>query len=149
FAETPRPPAPPAARPPADETTLAPGIWLAMTPIAMTPDHAAEALSDLRESLPLYAAEGLVHPAVVLRAGNWVLRDNVTLGPWMHVGSRIQHFAALRIGDELSARGRVTANYEKKGHRFVECDVLVYANESTPIARIAHIAIYRPRPVAG
>lgn len=149
FAEAPRPPAPPVIRPPAGEATLAPGAWLAMAPIAMTPQHAAEALADLRESLPLYAAEGLVHPAVVLRAGNWVLRDNVTLGPWMHVGSRIQHFAALRVGDELSARGRVTANYEKKGHRFVECDVLVYANGSTPVARIAHIAIYRPREAAG
>jgi hypothetical protein len=65
----------------------------------------------------------------------------------MHVGSTVQHFAAARIGDELSARAVVTANYKHKGHRFVELDVLVYANANTPIARIDHIAIYRPRQV--
>lgn len=148
FTAAPLPPAPPTNRPPADEASLAPGTWLAMAPIAMTPEHAAAALADLRESLPLYAAEGLVHPAVVLRAGNWVLKDNVALGPWMHVGSRVQHFAALRVGDELSARGLVTANYERKGHLFVECDVLVYANGDRPVARLAHTSIYRPRQVA-
>jgi hypothetical protein len=66
----------------------------------------------------------------------------------MHVGSAVQHFAAAHIGDELSARALVTANYERKGHRFVELDVLVYANRNTPLARIGHIAIYRPRQVA-
>ncbi|HZU90108.1 MAG TPA: hypothetical protein VE993_12700 [Stellaceae bacterium] len=139
------PPAPPAVRPPADDRTLAPGTWLMMNPIPITAEYAAETLRDLRERAPLYAAEGLVHPAIVLRAGNWVLKDNVALGPWMHVGSRVQHFAALRVGDELAARARVTANYERKGHLFVECDVLVYANGKTPLARLAHTSIYRPR----
>jgi hypothetical protein len=32
----------------------------------------------------------------------------------MHVRSAVQHFAAARIGDELSARAVVTANYERK-----------------------------------
>jgi hypothetical protein len=42
----------------------------------------------------------------------------------------------------------VTANYERKVHRFVDLDVLVYANSDSPVARIEHIAIYRPRQVA-
>jgi hypothetical protein len=69
----------------------------------------------------------------------------VLLGPWMHVGSRVEHFAAARIGDELTATARVTANYEKRGHHFVDLDVLVYANRATPVARLTHISIYRPR----
>ena len=97
---------------------------------------------------PLYAREGLVHPGTILHIGNWVLRHNVVLGPWMHVGSTVQHFAAARIGDELTARAVVTANYERKGHRFVELDVLVLGNCKTPIARIAHTAIWRPRQLA-
>jgi hypothetical protein len=148
FADTPLPPAPPTVRPPADDRTLAPGTRLMMNPIPITAEYAAETLRDLRETAPIYAAEGLAHPAIVLRTGNWVLKDNVTLGPWMHVGSRVQHFAALRVGDELMAHARVTANYEKKGHLFVECDVFVYANGKTPIARLAHTSIYRPRQVA-
>src|SRR3954447_7490739 len=77
-----------------------------------------------------------------------VLRHNVVLGPWMHVGSTVQHFSAARIGDELTANAVVAANYERKGHRFVELDVLVYAGRERPVAKIGHIAIYRPRQLA-
>ncbi|MGH7113192.1 MAG: hypothetical protein ACREE9_01710 [Stellaceae bacterium] len=147
FAEAPMPPSPPEHRPPADETTLAVGTWLAIHPFRVGED-ARQYLADVRETQPLYAAAGLVHPGTILHIGNWVLRHNVVLGPWMHVGSRIEHYAAAHIGDELSARAVVTANYENKGHRFVDLDVLVYANRATPVARIAHLSIYRPRQLA-
>ena len=146
FAEA---PVPPAERPPADETTLAIGTRLAINPFRVTDEYAEDYLRTVREAAPLYARENLVHPGTILHIGNWVLRHNVVLGPWMHVGSTVQHFAAAHIGDELSARAVVTANYERKGHRFVELDVLVYAGEKTPTARIGHIAIYRPRQLAG
>jgi hypothetical protein len=138
-------PVPPAERPPADERTLAVGVRLAINPFRVTDEYAEEYLRTVREAEPLYARENLVHPGTILHIGNWVLRNNVVLGPWMHVGSTVQHFAAARIGDELSARAVVTANYERKGHRFVELDALVYAAQTTPIARLGHIAIYRPR----
>jgi acyl dehydratase len=148
FDEAPTPPSPPAQRPAADETTLAVGTRFAINPVRVTDDYAEEYLRTVRETEPLYTRERLVHPGTILHIGNWALRQNVALGPWMHVGSIVQHFAAARIGDELSARAAVTANYERKGHRFVELDVLVYANRDTPLARIAHIAIYRPRQLA-
>jgi acyl dehydratase len=146
--EAPPPPPPSAERPPADERTLAIGARFAIEPLVVTKEYAGEYLRTVRETEALYASEGLVHPGTILHIGNWALRHNVVLGPWMHVGSTVQHFAAARIGDELSARAVVTANYERKGHRFVELDVLVYANRDTPIARIDHIAIYRPRQLA-
>jgi acyl dehydratase len=145
FAEA---PTPPDERPPADETTLAVGTRLAMNPFRVTDEYVEEYLRTVRETEPLYARENLVHPGTILHIGNWVLRHNVVLGPWMHVGSTVQHLAAAHIGDELSARAIVTANYERKGHRFVELDVLVYAGKQTPTARIGHIAIYRPRQLA-
>lgn len=148
LAEAPFPPDPPASRPPADEATLAVGTWFAIHPFRVGGEDARQYLADVRETLPLYAAEGLVHPGTILHIGNWALRHNVVLGPWMHVGSRVEHFAAARIGDELSAKALVTGNYEKKGHRFVDLDVLVDANRTTPVARIAHTAIYRPRQLA-
>ncbi len=61
-------------------------------------------------------------------------------------GSKVQHFAAVSIGDELGVSAKVTANYEKKGHHFVELDGLVLANGQQPIARVEHLAIWRPRP---
>jgi acyl dehydratase len=139
---------PPPERPPADETSLAVGTRFASKPWQISDEYAEEYLRTARETHPLYRRERVVHPGTILHLGNRVLRDNVVLGPWMHVGSAVQHFAAAHIGDELSARATVTANYERKGHRFVELDVLVYADRATPLARIGHIAIYRPRQVA-
>jgi hypothetical protein len=145
FAE---PPAPPADRPPASETSLAVGTLLGIRPLPITRDLVAQCIADLRETETLYLRDGLAHPVVIARTGNWALNHNVVLGPWMHVGSKLQHFAAAHIGDELSVRARVTGNYERKGHRFVDADVLVLANTHTPVARIAHTAIWLPRQLA-
>jgi hypothetical protein len=133
------------ARPPADEKSLPVGEWLGIEPIHATPELAAEYLGNVRETLPLYAREGLVHPVVTLRMCNFVLTRNVVFGPWMHVGSKIQNFSAARIGDSLGVRARITGNYEHKGHLFVDIDALVLADDTRPIARVAHVSIYRPR----
>jgi acyl dehydratase len=138
---------PPAARPSADEQTLAPETWFGIAPFRLTPEFAAQHLRDVRETNPLYAREGLVHPGTILRLCNWVLTQNVVLGPWIHVGSKLQNFAAARVGDELTLRARVTGNYERKGHRFVDLDALAIANGRTAVARVTHTAIYRPRQV--
>jgi MaoC like domain len=145
FAE---PPPPPEIRRPASETTLAVGTLLGIRPLPITLDLVEQCLGDVRETETLYLREGLAHPVIIARTGNWALNHNVVLGPWMHVGSRLQHFAAAHIGDELSVRARVTANYERKGHRFVDVDVLVLANGTSPVARIAHVAIWLPRQLA-
>jgi hypothetical protein len=137
-----------ATRPPADPQSLAVDTWLGMIPIDANAELAAEYLRDVRETLPLYAGEGLIHPVVVLRMCNFVLTRNVVFGPWMHVGSKIRNFSAARVGDALSTRARVTANYEHKGHLFVDIDALVLAGDTRPVARVQHISIYRPRQLA-
>ena len=133
---------------PADPASLAVDTWLGIEPVPATPELAADYLRDVRETSPLYVTEGLVHPVVVLRMCNFALTRNVTFGPWMHVGSKIQNFAAARVGDALGVRARVTGNYEHKGHLFVDIDALVLADDSRPIARVAHVSIYRPRQLA-
>ena len=137
-----------AERPPADEVSLQVGRRLGIKPLEITAEWAALYVEDVRERDPLYLREGLSHPGQLPRLLNWALTHNVVLGPWIHVASRTDHFAAARVGDTLTVRAKVTANYEKKGHRFVELDGLVVANAATPIARIAHTAIYRPRAAA-
>ena len=74
--------------------------------------------------------------------------QNVILGPWIHAGSKVHNLTAAHVGDELSVRARITANYERKGHRFVDLDALILSNGATPVARIEHTAIYRPRQLA-
>ena len=135
-------------RPPADTRSLAVGTWLCLGPYRITPEMAARYLADSHESARIYAAEGLVHPRDLLRSCNFVISRNVLLGPWIHTGSRIQHFAAVAVGSTLSVRARVTGNYDRKGHRFVDIDALVIADETVAAARIAHTAIYRPRQLA-
>jgi len=153
------PPSPPAlaefrdvpqrpSRPPADQASLAVDTWLGMDPLPVTSELIAQYVSDVRETSPLYVSEGLLHPVLVPHIGNFALNRNVTLGPWMHVGSKIQHFAAAKLGDSLTVRARVVANYEHKGHLFVDLDALIVANNSTPIVRTGHISIYRPRQLA-
>ena len=125
-----------------------PGRWLGTVPRAWAGDAAREYLTDIRETDTIYASEGLGHPGLLQRVMNRVLVDNAILGPWIHVGSRMQLLTAAASGDELTARAKVTGNYEKKGHRFVELDALVVANGKTPLAHCHHIAIYQPREQA-
>jgi acyl dehydratase len=136
---------PPAARPAADEHTLAPGTPLGIAPFRATVEFSARYLADVGETHPLYAGEGLCHPGILLRLCNWALTQNVVLGPWIHAGSKVQNFAAARLGDELTLRAVVTANYERKGHRMVDLDAVILADARTLVARVEHTAIWRPR----
>ena len=138
---------PPTSRPAADERTLAPGRRLGIAPFRATAEYAARYLADVGETHPLYAGARLCHPGILLRLCNWALTQNVVLGPWIHAGSKVENFAAARIGDELTVRAAVTANYERKGHRMVDLDAVILADARTLVARIEHTAIWRPRQV--
>jgi acyl dehydratase len=130
--------------PPAAPEALVPGTVLALAPHRFHADRSAEYLEAVRETLPLYLAEGLAHPGWILRDANYVLSANVRLGPWIHVSSAVQHFGPARDGDVVSARALVTDEWERKGHRFVRLDVLHLA-DGRAVARTDHTAIYLPR----
>ena len=140
--------APRANRVAADEKSMAVGDWLGMNPMLVTPEYQVQDIGDTRETLPLYLAEGIVQTGTNLRCCNWALTHNVILPAWMHMGSQVQNLGLARVGDTLNVRARVTKNYEHKGHKWVEIDALVVANEATAVARVTHIAIYRPRQLA-
>jgi acyl dehydratase len=136
-----------AQRKPVDAMSYETGKWLGVVPRAWAGTDATGYLTDVRETLPIYTQESVGHPGLFQRVMNKVLVDNAILGPWIHVGSRMQMLAVAKAGAELTARAKVTANYDKKGHRFVELDALVLAN-GTPVAHCWHIAIYQPRQQA-
>jgi hypothetical protein len=135
----------PAERLFASPETLAPGTLLGTFEIEYRADEAGRYLRDVRESLPVFDAGGVAHPAWLLRTANWVLSANVRLGPWIHVASHVRHLGLGGDGDHLSARARVLEEYERRGHRFVVLDVLVVANDTRSLMRIRHTAIHRPR----
>jgi acyl dehydratase len=140
--------APVAERKPVSASSYEIGKWLGTLPRDWAGEAATQYLADIRESDPIYAREELGHPGLLQRVMNKALVDNAILGPWIHVGSRMQLLSAVKTGDELTARAKVTGNYEKKGHRLVELDALVVANGTTPLAHCWHIAIYQPREQA-
>jgi acyl dehydratase len=139
---------PVAQRRPVDAMSYQIGKWLGTEPRSWANEAATEYLADVRETDPIYVHQQLGHPGLLQRIMNKVLVDNAILGPWIHVGSRMQLLKAAEVGDELVARATVTANYEKKGHRFVELDALLVANGRTPVAHCQHVAIYQPREAA-
>jgi hypothetical protein len=140
--------APVAERHPVNAGSYEVGKWLGTLPRDWEGDAAKEYLADIRETDPIYAKEGLGHPGLLQRVMNKVLVDNAILGPWIHVGSKMQLLSAAKASDVITARAKVTGNYDKKGHRFVELDALVVANGKTPLAHCHHIAIYQPREQA-
>ena len=145
------PPAdPPAmeARPAASAATLPVDACLCSRPLVVDTELAAGYLRDVRETDRMYSREGLVHPGTVLRMCNYALLQNVRLGPWIHVGSKVRNHGAARVGETLTARSRVLENYERKGHLFVELEVLVLSEGTRPVAEVLHTAIYRPRQMA-
>jgi hypothetical protein len=130
--------------PPASPEVLVPGTAFGLEPHGFHAGRHREYLADVREALPLYREQGVAHPGWVLRDANYVLSANVRLGPWIHVESAVQHFAAVEDGQEVGCRGIVTAEWEHKGHRFVRLDVL-HTADGKAVARTDHTAIYRPR----
>jgi len=140
--------APPTERPAASETSLAPGRALGITPVTIDRAMLASYLEDIRETEPIYRTGGLVHPGQILRLANMALVQNVVLGPWIHVGSKLRNYAAVHVGQQLTLRSRITSNAVSKGHAIVEFDAIVAADGERSVAEITHVAIWQPRQVA-
>jgi acyl dehydratase len=105
-------------------------------------------LDEIRETEPIYRAQGLVHPGQVLRLANMALVQNVVLGPWIHVGSKVRNHTVVYVGEQLTLRSKITSNVVSKGHAIVEFDASVIAEDERTVAEITHVAIWRPRQVS-
>lgn len=136
---------PPAERPPASENTLAVGSSFGIAPVTFDRAALSAYLDAVGETDPLYRDQGLLHPGQILQLANRALLENVVLGPWIHLGSTIRHYAAARLDDQLSLRANVTANAMVKGHATVEFDAVVIANNNKVVAAIEQAAIWQPR----
>lgn len=128
-------------RPAASEETLAAGRLLGSVTLPVDPDTAAAYLTRIGEPSPWYAAEGVVHPGLLLEGANRVLMANVVLPAWLHVETDMRHLRRLSVGEEVEVRARVAAEFERKGHRFVRLDVSWVAYDE-PVAYGAHTAIW-------
>jgi len=123
------------------------GLRVLGTPeLQLTPESAAGYLTRFGETLPLYRRAGPpAHPGTYLDLANRALSGNVRVSPWIHVESQGSHWSVARVGEHLAMRARIQSLFEKKGHQFVELDLLLVAQGSRPVASIRHTAIYQLR----
>lgn len=139
---------PPASRPPADEESLATGTVLGGIERRHVRSTAEAYLDEIGDRLWLFRTAGFAHPGWLLRGANDVLKTSVLLGPWIHVESHARFLRPVMIGQTVRTRARVASHYEHRGHRFVALDVVASCDDG-PAMWARHVAIYRPRQVAG
>jgi acyl dehydratase len=132
----------PEERPEADEASLAVGTTLGTLYTVATHDVVDGYLAAVELQTELVDA---VHPGWLILAANDVLVRNVRLGPWIHVGSEVHLVGLVRYDDTVETRATVTANWENKGHRFVDLDVTSFVDDRL-VSRVQHTAIYQLRP---
>lgn len=135
----------PAERPKVSQEAFAVGTILGTVRRSLTKEQAGAFLADVRDDLPVYTEQQIVHPAFLLRMCNFVFSQNVALGPWIHTASRLVNLATVPVGSTIDARGEVVANYEKRGHLFAEVDINLIVDDKFVASTIRHIAIYQPR----
>ena len=110
----------------------------------MSADESAQQLGEVDEQLELYARDRIVHPGHLLRFADRILRENFTLPPWMHVSSNVRHFSIARVEQPLSVRANLVDLFERKGHRFVQLDVVILGDDGPVVRVMPYTAIYRP-----
>lgn len=140
FATAPLPDPPPPASPEA----FAAGRALGTLRGSFDATAAAGYLASIGADDARTRASGLAHPGWLILLANAALVASVRLGPWMHVGSDVRLYRAVRDGEPLETRAKVARAFERKGHRFVELDVCVLAAEA-PAMSARHTAIWEPR----
>jgi len=135
--------------PPASPAAFAalPGGLLGSLEYGFHSGRHGEYLDAVRETLPLYRDEAVAHPGWLLRMANYILSSNVRLGPWIHVSSDMRLHGTVEDGATVSVRGRVVDVTERKGHRFVDLDVVWVVDATHVVASARHTAIYEPRGV--
>ena len=104
--------------------------------------------NESRDTLALYqeGAAPLLHPGLILRQANFVLRKRFIIPAWIHAASRIRFFESLRVGPAYEVRAIPEEKWNHKGHEFVRLHVAIRCGQRT-VAEVAHTAIFRPRAV--
>lgn len=81
-------------------------------------------------------------PAGLLRLANRFVALHFDISPWIHAGSRVQHWHELTTGAEVEVQGAVASLTERGGHKLFDLDLVVHAR-GEPAAQIRHSVIYR------
>jgi len=94
----------------------------------------------LGDDLPLYGAEGIVHPAAWPSIANDIVHTNLVTGSWIHTRSHIQHHNTVRVGSEVHVESVVFDRFDSRMGGRAVLDVSITC-DGEPVATIEHEAI--------
>lgn len=134
------------SRPPASQASLKVGQTLGTLRERYTRAEGLEHIAAVRDDATLYDDGRVANAAWLLRRANYVLAENVKLGPWIHVESAIDMHSMLHDGEDLEVRAVVADNVDTKGHLMVVLDVQMLT-AGRHVMSCRHWAIYEPRQV--
>ncbi|HEY3742473.1 MAG TPA: hypothetical protein VGL53_21640 [Bryobacteraceae bacterium] len=83
-------------------------------------------------------------PREMLEAANRILMANFELEPWIHTGSKLQWFRAVKAGETIEVRGVIDETFARKGHSMVRYTLAYVAGDET-VLNVEHTAIWRLR----
>jgi acyl dehydratase len=136
----------PTQRPPASEDSLAAGLTLGAVSMGVEREEAQEYLELVGERNSVYTDHSWLHPSLLLQGANRLLTANVVMPAWLHVESEVRHLQPVEVGQRVEVRGRVEANFERGGHRFVKVQVVWVVQGGAPVGTGRHTAIWRLAP---
>ncbi len=108
-----------------------------------------ENLTWCRESndgLKLYqdTEKAYLHPGLILRQANLILRQRYIIPAWIHTQSQITFFSALRVAQDYEVRAFAEDKWERKGHQFLRLHVAILKGTQV-CAEIKHTALFKLR----
>lgn len=136
----------PATLPPGDPGSLSVGMRFSCLAETVSAEANPRVAAEFLETSPLYASEGIVHPAflqrLALKSAHWSFAHAT---PPIYITARGQHFSPARVGDRLEVSGAITRLWERKGHHYMESEQLVIANGERAVMLIHRTTIYQAR----
>ncbi|MEM7337102.1 MAG: hypothetical protein AAF467_00565 [Actinomycetota bacterium] len=123
----------------AEAAPLRDGEPLADVVVAITDEVARYGVRS-GDTLPFYASNTLVHPAIWPTLANRVFVEELVTGPWVHTRSHIVHQGPVRIGDELRLESRIIDRFETRAGKRAVVDIAGTV-DGRPVARIEHEAL--------
>lgn len=110
-----------------------------------TPDEQAnkQRVDAQRDTAEIYRGPAAyIHPYYLLDACNKALMRMFILPAWIHTGSQLTIYRALRVGQQITIRTVPVDKWERKGHQFIRLSiVMLVAGEVA--AEVEHNAIFR------
>ena len=83
------------------------------------------------------------HPSWIAGWAEALMRHNFDIPSSMHTKSLVKHHSSVPLGTTIVGGAEVIDAYERKGHHYVEFDVLLKDTNEKDIAQIRHRTIFR------